>query len=901
MTSGVISPNKSGGFGIDKLTGSLKVRLVTVFLLISLVPMAVVAWLGYEQASTALGDEADAKLTAIREIKKSQIEGYFGTIAGQASTLSQNAAVVESATLFEDAFRTLPAELESAGIEVEGSSLDSYYTGQFAPTYNDNGGSTSVSNFVPTDDSVRAAQFLYMSDNPNPTGSKHLMDDAGDGSTYSAVHAKYHPAMRAFLEEFGFYDIFIADPHNGNIVYSVFKEIDFGTSLKNGAYADSNFAEAYRLAASSTTPGSTFLVDYAPYTPSYLAPASFMSSPIFEGEELVGVLLFQMPIDSINAVMQTREGMGESGETYIVGPDNLLRSDSRFSEESTLLKLEVDTDGANQGLAGNVGVEVIDDYRGIPVLSAYTPLAIDGVNWAMLAEIDEAEVLAPASALLRITLIVAGVSAVLIAAVGFFFARQIATPVQVVAKTAQELASRVFPSLARSAEAVAAGDLTVKIAVDTEKVNVKSKDEIGQMATAFNDMIDQVDGLGNSLTTMVGGMSTLIRDVRETADSVAGASSQLTGAAEQAGDATNGIASTSQQVAKGAQDQAHSVQTSNDMISQLVSGLDNINKGSVEQTESVGQAKQIVTQVSEATQSVANNAEAGTEGAKAADAAAENGLKVVQETVEGMNRISDAVESVSTQVTGLGEQSAEIGKIVAVIDDIAAQTNLLALNAAIEAARAGEQGRGFAVVADEVRQLAERVTQATTEIAGLIEGVQTSVEQSVKATATGSELVEQGSELANQAGTALEQIIESVSEVTNQISAIAESSTEVRRSSDEMVATVDAVELVASRNVEAAEAMGKNAEEVRESMDGIAALTEESSASAEEASASTEELSAQVEEVVASASTLADLANSLKESVSVFKVEDSNESSNTAAPANEASAEFDSSDEQIAA
>jgi methyl-accepting chemotaxis protein len=879
MTNDDFSSTRSQRFGLDKLTSSLKIRLVTVFLLIALLPMASVAWLGYQQASSALEDEANAKLMAIREIKKSQIEGYFGMIAGQVQTLSANTAVIDAVQEFEAAFRDLPNELSLAGIEVEDSSLRNYYTSQFAPRYAEGGGTGGATSLVPTDESVRAAQFLYMTSNPEPTGSKHMLDDAGDGSRYSAAHAKYHPAMRAFLEEFGYYDIFFADPSQGNIVYSVFKEIDFGTSLKTGTYADTNFGEAYRLAANATQPGSSFLVDYEPYTPSYLAPASFISTPIFDEDKIVGVLLFQMPIDSINAVMQTRAGLGESGETYIVGADNLLRSDSRFSQESTLLKLEIDTVAANQALAGKTGVNIVDDYRGVPVLSAYTPLTIEGVDWAMLAEIDEAEVLAPASSLLRVTLIVVGISALVVMGLGYFFAIQIANPVRAVAASIKDLASRVLPALAQSADAVASGDLTVKIKVETERITVRSKDEIGQMAGAFNNMIGEVEDLGTSLNTMVGGMSNLISEVRETADSVAGASSQLTGAAEQAGDATEGIALTSQQVAKGAQDQATSVQASNELINDLAKGLTKINKGSVEQTESVNEAKNIVSKVAEATQSVADNAAVGTEGARAADEAAANGLKVVQETVEGMNRISDAVESVSTRVTGLGEQSAEIGKIVAVIDDIAAQTNLLALNAAIEAARAGEQGRGFAVVADEVRQLAERVTQATTEIAGLIENVQTSVEQSVKATAEGSELVVQGSELANQAGSALEQIIESVSEVTNQIATIAGSSSEVRSSSDEMIATVDAVENVANRNVTAAEEMGKNAEEVTASMDGIAALTEESSASAEEASASTEELSAQVEEVVASASTLSDLAQGLRSSVGVFKVPDTAEDS----------------------
>ncbi|NQW19543.1 MAG: type IV pili methyl-accepting chemotaxis transducer N-terminal domain-containing protein [Chloroflexi bacterium] len=481
---------------------------------------------------------------------------------------------------------------------------------------------------------------------------------------------------------------------------------------------------------------------------------------------------------------------------------------------------------------------------------------------------DESQ--AVVGSLKTLELILLAVGALVLGLIVVFIRKTIVAKLREVTAIANIVSTEALPTMTDRLKSVAAGDLTNQYTVSIEPVTVSSSDEVGQIGAAFNDIISRLNESADSYNSMVENMSVLIDGVRETADSVNEAATEMAEAAEQAGEATQGIASTSQQVASGAQEQAAGIQSSVELINDLTAGLDKINAGSVEQTESVEKAKIIVGDVASATDTVASNAAEATAGSKAANEAADNGLAIVKQTVEGMERISGAVNSVSEQVTGLGEQSAEIGKIVAVIDDIAAQTNLLALNAAIEAARAGEQGRGFAVVADEVRQLAERVTGATSEIAGLIEGVQKGVQQSIKATEAGSQEVEQGSDLAKQAGEALETIIDSVAAVSDQIDAMAKSAQDVKSLSDQMVSNVESVESVANRNATSAAEMGENANKVRAAMDSVAATTEESSASAEEASASTEELSAQVEEVVASSSTLKDLASALKDSVSVF-------------------------------
>ncbi len=271
-------------------------------------------------------------------------------------------------------------------------------------------------------DAGERLQKLYIHDNPYPLGEKDNLATAGDGSPYSEVHARYHYWLRHFLVHRGVYDVFLFDTH-GHLVYTSFKELDYATNLLTGPYKDTDLGNAFRSARDNPFPSYVAFFDFRPYGPSHGDPASFFSSPVLDDAGvLLGVLAFQIPSDRINDIMQATAGMGESGETYAVGPDLLMRSDSRFSEESTILKTRVDTVAARRALEGHEGLEIIDDYRGIPVLSAYGPLEFEGTTWAIASEIDEAELLAPAQALGRLVLLssfaAAGVAAALAALLG---------------------------------------------------------------------------------------------------------------------------------------------------------------------------------------------------------------------------------------------------------------------------------------------------------------------------------------------------------------------------------------------------------------------------------------------------------------------------------------------------
>jgi methyl-accepting chemotaxis protein len=347
---------------------------------------------------------------------------------------------------------------------------------------------------------------------------------------------------------------------------------------------------------------------------------------------------------------------------------------------------------------------------------------------------------------------------------------------------------------------------------------------------------------------------------------------QLNQASEQAGQATNQIASASQQVANGASDQASSMQDTMKALDQLVRAIDQIARGAQEQAAIIGKNVQIVSQVSTAITQVSSNTVNATSSARSATDTAHKGAEMVQKTIKGMEEIKKTIEVASEKVSGLGTRSREIGKIVATINDIADQTNLLALNAAIEAARAGEQGRGFAVVADEVRKLAERASSSTEEIAELINGIQTGVSQTVTAMEKGTEQIASGYSLATSAGQSLEEILKQSRQMSEQVEQISAAAEQLNAMSAEMVKLSDNISAIVEENTAATEQMSATAKTVSKSVEEVAGVAEENSAATEQVSAAAHEVGSQIQQVVKAGSKVTQVADEFKQTVAKYKL-----------------------------
>jgi len=687
-----VSPNTTSENSFNSRAHSFfSNRLLWSLLAVSLVPLAFMGYATYSSAAKAIQDQSERKLQTVNKITAKAVTSYFSTIEEQLKITAENRMTLEALEAFTSGFQQLKNDdsLNESSLQDARKSLATYYTGEFSNEYFDQTGAQPPTTALVENMSDVSAylQYLYIRKNENPLGSKELLNAADDGSSYSAAHALYHPILRNYLKRLGLYDFFLIDADSGEIVYSVFKEIDFATSLKSGSFSGTNFAKVFQESITGGLRDTVSFSDFENYLPSYQAPASFISAPIFDGRKLKGVVIFQLPIDQITSIISETTGMGETGETYAVAADGLFRSQSRFPEslgvESTIInpKIRVDTRAVESALVeGESGTELIKDYRGADVLSSWQPVTIHrdsrggnkNVTWAIISEIDYAEILQPIRTLFRFSTTIFILSTVGVLLVSLSISRR-------------------FSREARRQSLLVSGIM---------------------------DNTHALAGSSEELTTVSQQMSATAEETTAQANLVSAAAEQVSGNTKLVLSSVDNLVSSIDEIAHSAQDAAAVARQSVDMAEKTSDTMDELGRSSSQ----IGQVIKVITTIAEQTNLLALNATI--EAARAGDmgkgfAVVANEVKeLARETAKATEDIGTKIEAMQTDteraVTAIGEIASVIEKIDLLQTKIATAVEEQSVTTSEISRNIGEATTGSSEIAQNIVQVA-RAAQNTAE------------------------------------------------------------------------------------------------------------------------------------------------------------------------------------------
>jgi class 3 adenylate cyclase len=503
MSQSVSSEKKKRGI-------SIRSRFLLMLLGISIFSISIIGFQGLYNGHKSLTNGIKQQLSILRTSRAKQLEDYFQERRNQINILADNTMIIDAVDEFSAAFSLL----ESYDIKLDEKQqglLDEYYNNEFFLRLKKENGeqqSYNIENYIPQSLTGKYLQYHYIANNEHKAGKKEALNSAKDNSYYSKVHQKYHPKLRKFIKTFAYDDLFLINKDSKNIIYSTYKAPDFASSLSVDIQAQSSLAHLVNDIISSPEKGKVSVVDIKPYVSSADLPASFLATPIYNGNKFIGVLAMQISTAQITAIMDANKSwkesaLGKTGDVYLVGSDYKMRSNSRFvyeykldyvrtlrdtgiegkivdkiaSSGRTALLQPVETIAAKAALKGETGIQTIINYQGNEVLSAYQPLKIPGLDWAIITEINKDEATEPVVAFQKRLLISAAIQAALISFFSLWLASRFINPIK---------------DLIDAAKRVNEGDTE-------SKVDLNRHDEFGELADSFNDMRSNIHRQKNTI------------------------------------------------------------------------------------------------------------------------------------------------------------------------------------------------------------------------------------------------------------------------------------------------------------------------------------------------------------------------------------------------------------------
>lgn len=723
----------------------LTAKLPAVMILLSLIPCIALGVSIYNYAVDELKQVAHTQVELAATTRSARISSYLKGLETQMRNLSYNPTVQDASVKLNTSFHKV------------------------------------------SEKPARTLRHAYIKQNPHGTGEREKLVMANGGSDYDRAHADFHNWARRFRSENGLHDVYLMDTR-GNVVYSVRKDDDFASNMRNGRLTNTALGQAYQAAMDNGLSGISAFGDFASYQPAGGAVSGFLAAPVVKDNERIGVVAFRISLRAITRVVSSPIGLGDTGEAMMFNAAGQMLSDARFSLRDDIRTSEKDAPDVVKARHGEVGVIEVTDRQGEAMISAYAPLDFLGSHWSFVVRLSEEEVLAPAIGMRDTFLIATALVVLACLMIALFAARRFVRPLSRITGTMKQMA---------------------KGQMDAEIPYRHLGDEIGDMAGAlvvFRDTAIRAEKLQSEQADAEREKARRDRALakkeaervrRDTELREQEARDRQRVLHEAMADLSDKLNTEVQSVVLEIRDRT---QTLNSASETMLTNAGTVSDRSGKAVKAAGEAAQNVQTMASASEEL--SASIG-----------EIRNRVERSSSITTNAVSEA-EKTSESMSSLSEAARTIGDVVSLIQDIAAQTNLLALNATIEAARAGEAGKGFAVVASEVKSLATQTARATEEIGAQIGSVQSATQGAVQAIEAIVGTIAELSEVAGEIAGAIEE----QDSATREISSNAQN---VASGNDAVTGAIENVAEFSEQTGDLANHVRENAVQVASSIAGL--------------------------------------------------------------------------------